>query len=396
MREGDSFVAQQTSDFIVVGAGVIGSSIAYQLASAGADVLLADPGAPRLPSASWASAGGLRTQNRDPREWALTIEASRRWPQLEQELGEDCQVREGGHLYVVEDESALDRIHDRVVSQRAGGIAVELLDARGARDVAPILAESVVGAIYTRGDGQANPRLTTQAFQRAAVRHGASYREEAIAGFATDRGRVIGATFAGETVRASVIVIAAGSWSSSLMTSLGVDLPVRPQALQMLLTDPCEPVLLPTIGAEGRAISFKQLPTGAFFIGGGWPADVDEGSHSCATRHECVEGSWNTATELVPAMRQRNLAQQWCGLESESIDGVPFIGRVPQLDGLYVAIGFTGHGFQLSPAVGRAVADELLGHEVPELRGLDAARMTGFSQNTVARFKARDPMWTAG
>lgn len=383
--------AQPTPDFVVVGAGVIGSSIAYHLARAGADVLLADPGAPRFPSASWASAGGVRRQNRDPREWPLTIEAARRWPQLEDELGADCEFRAGGHLHVVEDAEALDRIRERVAEQRAGGVDVELVDGNQAREIAPLLAVSVIGGMYTRGDGQANPRLTTSAFQRATARHGARWRGDAISGFATDNGRVVGVEFGAETVRARRTVLAAGSWSPALARTLGIGLPIRLQGLQMLLSDPDETTLAPTIGAEDRPISFKQLPTGAFLIGGGWPADVEEGTHRCALRQECVVGSWKTATELIPAMLRRELAQRWCGVESLAIDGVPFIGPLPEVEGLYVAAGFSGHGFQLSPAVGRAVADELLDQDVPELRDLAASRMVGIPPTVVESFVAGGP-----
>jgi sarcosine oxidase subunit beta len=284
-----------TPDFVVVGAGVIGSSIAYHLARAGGAVLLADPGAPRPPSASWASAGGVRRQNRDPREWALTTAAWHRWPLLERELGEECGFRDGGHLHVAEDESALDRIRSRAADQRAANLDVELLDRDAVREIAPLLSDAVAGGTYTRGDGHADPRLTTRAFQRAAVRHGARIRNEPIGGFATDAGRVVGVAFGPQVVRTGQTVLAAGSWSASLALPLGLTLPVRPQGLQMLLTDPHQPVLAPTLTAEGVPVSFKQLATGAFLIGGGWPADVDPGGIGCTVRSESVEGSWATA-----------------------------------------------------------------------------------------------------
>lgn len=387
MRATLGFVNDASPDFVVVGAGVIGSSIAYHLARAGASVLLADPGAPRFPSASWASAGGVRRQNRDPGEWALTREAWRRWPILGQELGEDCGFRDGGHLHVAEDEATLDRIRSRVAEERAAGLDVELLGREEVREIAPMLLHDVAGGAYTRGDGHADPRLTTRAFQRAAVRCGAGIRSEPITGFAAGARRVVeGVVFGADVVRTEQIVLAAGSWSASLALSLGVTLPIRPRALQMLLTDPHEPVLAPTLTAEGLALSFKQLATGAFLIGGGWPADIDPGGSGCTVRPASVEGSWATATRLVPLVARRRLVARWCGLEGQSIDGVPFIGPVPGVPGLQLAAGFTGHGFQLSPAVGRAVADLLLGHQVPELDGVSAARMDRFPAAHVERF----------
>jgi sarcosine oxidase, subunit beta len=375
-----------TADFAVVGAGVIGSSIAYHAARAGARVLLADPGSPRSPSASWASAGGVRRQNRDPREWALTREAWRRWPLLERELGEECGFRDGGHLHVAEDEAALDRLRSRAADQRAAGLDVELLGRDEVREIAPVLSDTVAGGTYTPGDGHADPRLTTRAFQRAAIRHGARVRNEPIGGFATDAGRVVGVRFGAEVVSAGQTVLAAGSWSASLALPLGVTLPIRPQGLQMLLTDAHDPVLAPTVTAEGLAVSFKQLATGAFLIGGGWPADVDPGGTRCTVRPAAVQGGWAAAVRLVPLVARRRLDMRWCGLEGQSIDGVPFIGPVPSVPGLQLAAGFTGHGFQLSPAVGRAVAEVLLGHDVAQLDGVAAARLAQFPLADVERF----------
>ncbi|MEP7105533.1 MAG: FAD-dependent oxidoreductase, partial [Chloroflexota bacterium] len=160
-------------DFVVAGAGVIGASIAYHLARSGASVLIADPGSPLRPSASWASAGGIRRQNRDPREWALAVDAHARWPALAEELDADLDFQAGGHLHVAEDAVTLETLADRAGRETAAGLDVRVVDAAAARELAPLLARSVLGGTYTYGDGQANPRLVTRAFQAAATRLGA-------------------------------------------------------------------------------------------------------------------------------------------------------------------------------------------------------------------------------
>jgi sarcosine oxidase, subunit beta len=337
-------------EFNVIGAGVIGSSIAYHLARAGAQVTLYDPSSGEPPSASWASAGGVRRQDRDPREWPLALEAWPRWPVLAEELGAEIEFVPGGHLHVSERAEALEGLGERASRESSAGLEVRMVDAREAGSLAPILAPTVVGGVFSAGDGQANPRLVTKAFREAAVRHGARFIPAA-----------------GGASPAAMTVLALGSWTSQF-----VDLPVQPAALQMLLSDPAPPVLAPTIGSEERALSFKQLPSGAFFIGGGWPAEFDEQNHRCKVLQESVEGSWRTACELIPALRESKLSQSFCGLEGMSFDGVPLIGRLS--DDLYVAAGFSGHGFQLAPAVGRAVADDLLGRPVPELAALSPTR----------------------
>lgn len=361
-------------DVVVIGAGVIGASIGYHLARAGSRVMITDPGAPVFPSASWASAGGVRRQDRDPREWELTLAASKRWPVLEEELGADCAFRSGGHLHVAETESELARLAERVPRERAAGLGTELVDGAGAREIAPILASTVLGGTFTKGDGQADPRLTTLAFRDAAVRSGALYRPHAVDGFILSAGRVRGVRFGAEEVRANHVVVAAGSWCPRLLSDLGVDLPIRVEGLQMLRTDPVAPVLAPTVGCEGRPISFKQLPAGAFYIGGGWPADVDLAAHTCRLRDDSCAGSWETACELFPVLRHRRIDDRLCGLESVSRDGVSLVGPVPGIEGAYVAAGFSGHGFQLAPALGAAVAEDLTGRAPSALEGLRPSR----------------------
>lgn len=367
-------------DVVVLGAGVIGSSIAYHLAKAGGSVMIADPGSPLPPSASWASAGGVRRQGRDPSEWDLTLAASERWPTLQEELGADCAFRSGGHLHVTESETDLARLAERVERERAAGIETELVDRAEAHELAPILAPSVIGGAFTNGDGQANPRLTTRAFLDAALQAGAVHRRETADGFLMAGPKVQGVTVGSEEVGANHVVIAAGSWSPRLVSELGVELPIWVQGLQMLRTDPVALILSPTVGCEGRPLSFKQLPSGAFYIGGGWPATVDPQAHTCQIRDAAVQGSWTTACALFPVLRDRRIEARLCGLECVSVDGVPLVGPVPNIEGAYVATGFSGHGFQLAPALGEAVTEDLIGKKPPSLEGLRPSRFKAMAK----------------
>ena len=194
-----------------------------------------------------------------------------------------------------------------------------------------------------------------------------------------------------QVMEADWIVVAAGVWTAALTATLGLELPVQARAPQMLLTTPAVPQLAPTLSAAGRALSLKQLPTGEFFIGGGWPTTIVQNGEnlSCQVQPASVEGSWGVATEIVPAVAEQRISQSWGGLEAESIDGVPFIGPLGDVDGLLVAVGFSGHGFQLAPAVGRAVAAMLGGASVPEQAPVAATRIRDFGQLDVAAFRRR-------
>lgn len=334
---------------------MIGSSIAYHLSLRGAKVELLDPtGGVAPPTASWASAGGVRSQDRDPREWPLAVAAAARWPGLAEELGEPTGFLASGHLHLVEEESDVFELRRRVEGEQAAGIQVRLVDEAETQRLAPGLAGGFAAAAYSDGDGQADPRATTRAFQAAAARHGCRLVHSEVASLAG--------------LQCETVVVSAGAWSSRLLEPAPA---LSVAALQMLLTQAAQPRLRPTVTAP--RLSLKQLPSGAFFIGGGWPGR-QKSDGTCEVLPESVEGSWRTAVGVYPPLDRLELAESWCGLEALTPDGVPLIGRLGHREGAYIAAGFCGHGFQLAPAVGRAVAADLLGDDVPELAPFDPDR----------------------
>ena len=362
-------------DVAIIGAGVIGASIAYHLSREGSRVTLYDVDAPAEPSASWASAGGVRSQNRDPREWKLAIAAAARWPKLDAELHMQTRFRQSGHLHVVETEADATELRARVEREREGGIKVECVEGEALRRIAPALAPTVIAGALTPGDGAADPRATTYSFTRAAAREGATLVRTYVDGIAVDGDEAAGVIVNGSVKSAGTTVLAAGSWSMRLARAIGIELPVKVRGYQMVLSMPTRRVVEPTITATGRTLSLKQLVTGAFLIGGGWPTEIDEAHHTCKTIRENIDANWETAAAIVPELGATMPSTAWGGLEGDSFDGVPLIGPSEQVKRLYLALGFSGHGFQIAPAVGEAVALAIRGGVLPEsLRELRSSR----------------------
>jgi sarcosine oxidase subunit beta len=377
-------------EVVVIGSGVIGSSIAYHLARQGRQVLVIERSSPAVePAASWASAGGVRRQGRDPAEAALAIEAIERWPSLTEELGADLGYHGGGNLYVGEGDQEAELVSQFVQRQHANGFAdVCLLDAKEAHAVAPALSATVTAASYSPKDGQADPALTTRAFAAAAARHGAiAWHDTLTHGLFVSKSRVVGVGTSRGDIDADMVVLAAGAWTDTLAQTAGLDLPIRTRVPQILISSPA-PVgtLVPVLGSAGRRLSLKQLPNGSFMLGGGWPGIASEDRLSYTMLDASIDGGWAAGVGIVPAVGEQRIVKKWCGLEAESFDHVPFIGRAPGLDGLTVAVGFSGHGFAIAPAVGRSVADQLAGRAVPELAGLDPSRIAGFDAAAVEQF----------
>ena len=366
------------TDILIVGGGIMGSSIAYHLARQGRDVLVIERAeVASEPVASWASAGGVRRQGRHPAEAALAREAIARWPALEDELGALVLYRQQGNLLVGESDAEAEQLVAFVREQlRMGFDDVRLLDRTAVRALVPGIGEQVVAGSYSPADGQADPPWTTRAFAMAAQRHGATYwTQTECHALLAEGGRATGARTDRGDVSARIVVLAAGAWSDELAASIGLRLPIQMQALQMVRSTPAPQALRPVLGVMGRALSLKQLHDGAFLLGGGWPGEIAPGRRGYTLKPESVEGNWAAACAILPAVARQQVAQAWCGLEAMSADGIPFIGFTPGIENLVLALGFSGHGFALAPAVGRAVADLLAGKPVPELDGLSPARI---------------------
>lgn len=373
---------------VVVGAGVVGCAIAYHLARDGADVTLVERGEPAAAKgATWASAGGLRSQGRRPEEHPITCLAAARWRGLSDELGADLEARLDGHLHLAETEAEAVAVEARVAADRAGDIPVERVEGAALRVLAPNLAPGVLLGAFTPGDGQAHPGRTAAALAAAAVREGAMILRHAPARLKRSGDRLAGVALPeGRRLHADVVVLAAGAWSLGCLAGLGLDLPVRARGLQMLLSEVAPPLLGPTVTAVGRNLSLKQVPSGQMMVGGRWfarPVGVEPGVEPI---DDHVARQWNAAVAVLPRMSALSLAQSWAGAEAQSLDGLPFVGPT-ELDGLYVATGFSGHGFQIAPAIGELVARDLLAGPEPLLAPFRPGRRAG-DADALAAFRA--------
>ena len=357
---------------VIVGGGLMGLSAAWHLRAADPSVRVVvlerdQAGA----AASGASAAGVRVMGRDPAERALALVSLGRWPELDRELEATTGYRRGGGLRVALDDASWAQAPAWVAAQRADGVPVEVVDAGDARRLAPDVASTCRGGVFCAMDGQAEAMPTVRAFAAAARRAGARVEQRVGAErLVVEGGRAVGVLRSdGEREAGDVVIVAAGTWSAGLLAPHGVRLPFVTRALQMLLTEPGPGALAPVLSAFERKLSFKQLSTGAYLIGGGWPAGIpDEAGNRWEVLDASVRASLAVAREVYPPAAETKVARGWAGLEAFTPDDLPVLGPVPGLDGVLLAAGFSGHGFALTPAVGDLLARLALGRDArPEL-----------------------------
>jgi sarcosine oxidase subunit beta len=318
---------------VVAGSGAIGASVAYHLALLGADdVVVADRG--ELSSGSTSRAmGGVRQQFSTAAEVVLARESIEFLTGLGPRF-----FRQVGYLFLATTEDGLAGLEERRTLQNELGVPVERVDP----SVVPGLATGdVLGATCCWSDGVADPPAVARELLRRAAELGVDVREHAPA----------------EEIEREVLVIACGPWSAELGAIVGVDLPIRPLCRQLLETSPLEglPDELPMVVEVESGFHFRRRGDRLVVA----MSDPEpRWTFETAVDESLVPDRLERLARRYPPAAGATIERSWAGLYDMTPDAHPIVGRVG--DGVYAACGFSGHGFMQSPAVGRAVAEEIL------------------------------------
>ncbi|MBV8186710.1 MAG: FAD-binding oxidoreductase [Alphaproteobacteria bacterium] len=348
-------------DVLIVGGGAMGSSIAWHLASDPAFsgkivVVERDPTYARASSAL--SASSIRQQFSTPLNIHLSRYGIGFLRKAHQLLGVDLGLKEPGYLFLASDagQPAMRANH---AIQSAEGCAVELLEPAALRKRFPwISTEGIALASHgTANEGWFDGPALMQAFRRKARELGVQYVGDEVVGLAPHAV----ALRSGERLEAKTIVLAAGPWSGEVAALADIALPVEPRRRSVFVFDVREPpgptpLVIDVTGTWVR-------PEGRFYIGGTTPAEGNDpaGAPLEVQHQEWDDMVWPTLANRVPAFEAAKVVNAWAGYyEYNTFDQNGIVGRHPEVESLVFATGFSGHGIQQSPAVGRAVAELIL------------------------------------
>ena len=364
------------TDVVIVGGGLMGCSAALDLSRKGRSVVLLESGFVGA-QASGVNFGLLRRQDRFLAQLPLANRAVKIWSRLESVVGEECEVEIKGHLRFALDDDEMAIIEEYATAAREYGFDIELMGRDDLRRRWPWLSERVIGAGWSPDDGVANPRLVTPAYARAARAAGADIREEHEAVEMTHDGdgfRVV--TRDGLEVRAPFMLNTAGAWAHHVSAFFGEPVPLVAMGPPEAVTEPAPYFIEPTIQRVGSPVVVRQIPRGNVIIAGKPRGIANNVTNRAYVAPTSTLANMRKALEVVPSLRSLNLIRVWSGIEAGLPDNLPVIGPSLTTPGLFHAFGFSGHGFQVGPAVG-VVLSELV---------IDGRTETAIEPFTMARF----------
>lgn len=359
----------KTADVIVIGSGVIGCAAAYYMAKKGMSVLVLDQDESVGNGGSSRNGGGVRQSGRDPRELPLAIYGVENvWPTLSDELGVDVEYHKEGNLRLGKTETHKQILTGLTEKAVACGLNVRMIDAEEVRKINPYLSEEVTCASWCPTDGHANPLTTTLGFYKNARALGVVFHMgEKVVKLEKVHGKLRRVCTKTTIYEANQVLVAAGYASRFLTQTVGIDVPMREELIEALVTE-AEPKMFPQmLGTADADFYGHQTNHGSFVFGGATGMEstvLDNGTNRTSSlTAPCI---CRGIMKYVPKLADAKIVRTWAGYEDLSIDGIPVISKVEEVPGLLLACGFTGHGFGISPVVGQLLA-QLAAGETPML-----------------------------
>ena len=383
----------ESTDVVIVGAGIAGICAAWFLHQAGLHVVVCEKGivAGEQSSRNW---GWIRQQGRDQAELPIVMESMRLWQEIADQLDSDIGYQREGSLYLCKNDEDMAE-HDRFMSfAPAYGLDTTRLNRQQLEALVKDCPSQWRSALYTSDDARAEPSLAVPAMARTLVDRGVSIIENcAVAKILTQNQRVTGVLTEHGEIRAASVLCAGGAWSTFLLRGCGIRLPQLTVKASVARTAPAP--LIFNGNAAGSTISFRQRLDGGYTVASSDYLEIlPSAGHlrfikdflpllrsslgklriripeltvgTNFTRHRILNPIPSAKTiarikqrlgDRVPALKDIELVEAWSGMIDALPDVVPVLDRADPIDGLFISTGFSGHGFGIGPAAGKIMAN---------------------------------------
>ncbi len=348
----------RTASVAIVGGGIIGCSVAYHLTVAGVrDVVLLERGT-LASGVTGICPGGIRQQFEGVSDCRLAQRSVRFYERINDILERDdpFYFERSGYLFLAQTDKVLDKFRQNVAMQNHLGIPSRIVSPADIAALLPsVTMDGIIGGSYCAEDGFIEDcHGVTNQLATLAREHGASFLPEEVSGIARVGSHWVISSDAGQ-LEAEQLVLAAGADSVALAAQAGVSLPITPERRRLAFTTPHElGVLPPLVVAFERGVAAKQLANGVLYLG--WLAETPNDDDLTF-----IERTMDAGSTLLPILTELPVRRVLGGIYDNTPDRRPLLGPVTGVDGLFLAVGFSGHGFMIAPAVGEAVAASVTG-----------------------------------
>ena len=348
---------ERTADVVIIGGGIVGLSIAYYLALKKAGKISLFEKGQLGEGSTGRCVGGIRTQFSTEINIRFSLESLKTFEQFKEEFGVDAEFKRVGYLFLATTEWEMAVFEENIKLQKKFDIPVESLSSDEIESRWSYLRTEDIGAgTFCSWDGYVGPNEVLSGFASGAKRGGVSLHEGIeVIGISTAKGKVRSVKTRDEEISTPVVVNAGGPYAASIGEMVGVKIPVKPLRRQVFITTPFHltdhPIPL-TIDFH-RGSYFRQEGDGLLLSG---PLDL-EPSFNLNTDYKAMAEASENAMYRIPVLEKAHIARGWAGLYEISPDHHAILGKVPGVEGFILANGFSGHGFQHSPAVGKVISE---------------------------------------
>ena len=353
-----------TADVVIVGAGIVGSSIAWHLTNSGCkNVLVIERESSQGKGSTGKSMGGVRAQFSTPVNIQMSLYSIPFYAHFDETLGYPAGYRPQGYLFVATKDSHLNYLRANFEKQKALGLeSAQILSAEVINSMLPQLrSDDILGGSFCATDGFVDPYSAMNGFMAAAIDHGAAlWKKTEVTGIDNEENGISAVNTTRGKVLTRVVVNAAGPWAAEIAKMAGIDLPVQPLRRMLVPSEPFDdfPHEAPMVIDMSNGFHFR--PEGRGFLLA-WN-DPEEHSQTPEFDGSFVEKILVLAANRVPVFENLpvNPKRGWAGLYEMSPDHHCILGPVPDVPGFFVANGFSGHGVMHAPATGKILSDLIL------------------------------------
>ncbi len=367
----------EKAEVVVIGGGVIGTSITYYLSKEGMDVTLVERG-DIASGTSGGCEGNVMAQDHEPGfDSNMTVESNRFYQELVRELDYDFQYHQPGSLFLIESEEEWDFMRNRLQKQKAVGLPVRVISGDELREREPNLASNLLGAVECTFTASVHPMYLALALVREARKLGARIKTftEVRQIKIDSRHKIESVITSHGEIKTSRVVNASGAWAPEIGKMVGLDIPIVPRRGQLAITEPVAPItgrkmsearyitakfhpeLVKKAGEDmleyGVAFTFEPRVDGNILIG----SSREFVGYNTRTTYQVIRAIIKRAIRFLPILKNIHIIRTYGGLRPYTPDHLPIISGVDEIDDFYIAAGHEGDGIGLAPLTGKLITE---------------------------------------